>query len=50
MLPLQDYLQKVNEMGLYLTVFGFSFSWLLNDFDLYMRELGITVDRKLEQP
>lgn len=49
-LLLQDYLQNVNEMGLYLTVFGFSFSWLLNDFDLYMRELGITVDRKLEQP
>lgn len=47
---MQDCKQKVHEISLYLTAFGFSFSLLLNDVDLNMRELRTTIDGKLEQP
>lgn len=46
---MQDCMQRVHEIGLYLTVFGLSFSLLLNDVDLKVRELGILIDGKLEQ-
>lgn len=46
---MQDCMQKLHEVGLYLTVFGLSFSLLLNDVDLNVRELGILIDGKLEQ-
>lgn len=46
---MQDCMQKLHEVGLYLTVLGFLFSLLLNDVDLKVRELGILIDGKLEQ-